>query len=228
MKQFYLTLYLVSFCLFTSFKPNKACEYASSNISFVSTQTEKAIAVDDINQARYFTYKALNAIEKSKKELSDCGCKYAAKSIASGLDNLKKATKANSLNGTRLLLNRALDDTLGSLEALEKHELHGTTYASDVLVMNTTESNAVKKEFKATEGESLYLKIDQSLLKYENSLNKIITTVNCKEASAFANRVFNNCEAELLKPNLSEGKKYYNLKTKEITEAALRRLGKCK
>ena len=228
MKPYYLTVYLVLFCLFTSFKPNKACEYAGSNLSFVSSQTKRAIKVDDINQARYFTYRALNAIEKSKKQLEACGCEYAEKSIASGLENLKKATKAHTLNGTRLLLKRALDDTLGSLEALDKHELHGTTYASDVLVMNTIESTDMKMKVKPTEGALLYQKIDASLLNYEESLNKIITTVNCKEASAFANRVYKNCEAELLKPNLSEGRKYYNLKTKEITKSALERLGECK
>lgn len=227
MKKNYFTLFLMAFCLFSSFKPSAACEYAGSNIGFVRSQTERAITINDINKARFFAYKALNAIEKSKKQLNECGCDYAAKNIEEGLDNLKKALRATTLNGTRILLNRALENTLGSLEALEKHELHNSKFASDVLVMNTVEANNTKIAMKRFDMRSLHQKIDESLLNYQESLNTIVNTVNCKEAKAYVNKVFNHCEAQLLKPNLSEGKKYYNLRTKEITAEAIIRLGDC-
>lgn len=227
MKRIYLTLFLLAFFLFSSFKPNEACRYVGSNLGFVLAQTEKAIAINDINKARFFAYKALNAIEKSRGQLDECGCDYALKSMEEGLDNLKKATRATTLNGTRILLNRALDNTMGSLEALEKHELHNSKFASDVLVMNTVEANNAKNSIKRLDTKSLHKKIDDSLLKYEQSLNKIVHTVNCKEALAFAHKVFTHCEAQLLKPDLSEGKKYYNLRTKEITAKAIERLKPC-
>lgn len=227
MKKIYFTLLLIAFCLFSSFKPSVACEYAGSNIGFVRSQTERAITINDINKARFFAYKALNAIEKSKKQLNKCGCDYAAKNIEEGLDNLKKAIKATTLSGTRILLNRALENTLGSLEALEKHELHNSKFASDVLVMNTVQANNPKIAMKRFDMKSLHQKIDESLLNYQESLNTIVNTVNCKEARAYAKKVFNHCEAQLLKPNLSEGKKYYNLRTKEITAEAILRLGDC-
>ncbi|MFK5973952.1 MAG: hypothetical protein QM485_11840 [Flavobacteriaceae bacterium] len=227
MKKIHFTLFLVAFCLFSSFKPSAACEYAGSNINFVRSQTEKAIIINDINKARYFAYKALNAIEKSKKQLNECGCDYAAKNIEEGLDNLKKAIKATTLNSTRILLKRALENTLGSLEALEKHDLHNSNFASDVLVLNTVEANTTKTALKRFDMRFLHQKIDESLLNYQESLNTIINTVNCKEAKAYADKVFNHCETQLLKPNLSEGKKYYNLKTKQITAKALASLGEC-
>ena len=207
MKKIYFTLFLIAFCLFTSFKsfkPSAACEYAGSNIGFVRSQTEKAITTNDINKARFFAYKALNAIEKSKKQLNECGCDYAAKNIEEGFDNLKKAIKATTLNGTRILLNRALENTLGSLEALEEHELHNSKFASDVLVMNTVEANNAKITPKRFDIKSLHQKIDESLLKYQESLSTIVNTVNCKEVRAYAEKIFNRCEAELLKPDLSE------------------------
>jgi hypothetical protein len=52
--------------------------------------------------------------------------------------------------------------------------------------------------------------------------------VDCKEAKAFTQNVYRICEQQLMKPNLSEGKKYYNLKTKEIAANALKKLGNCK
>jgi len=97
MKNHYL-LYLFFFVfLFSSFRVEKACEYAGSNINYVKTQTQKAIDIDDINQARYYAYKALNAIIKSKRQLEECGCKYAAESISEGLNDLKLATRATSI-----------------------------------------------------------------------------------------------------------------------------------
>jgi len=228
MKYYYAIHIVVLVFLFSSFKIDKACEYAGSNINFVKTQTEKAIAVDDINQARYFAYKALNAVEKSKNHLNECGCEYAAESIAEGLSNLKLAIKATSLNSTRILLNKALENTLGGLESLEEHELHDSKYGSDLLAMNTIVAKKEKSSMKKLEKKEFERKIDMSLEKYRESLNKIVISVDCKEARAFAENIYSHCEQQLLLPNLTEGKKYYNLKTKDITAAALQKLNDCK
>lgn len=227
MKKICSILYVIVLGLFSSFKPSTACEYAGSNINFVKSQTQRAIAEDDINQARYYTYKAVNAIEKSRSQLADCGCQDATLNITDGLENLKKATRTSSINATRLLLNRALENILGGLEAMENHGLHGTKYSDNVLVMNTVATANAKLAMKLPEDDILHKKIDESLENYKESLNTIILNVNCKDARAFAQRVFTNCEAELLKPKLTEGKKYYNLRTKEITAAALEKLGDC-
>ena len=206
----------------------KACEYAGSNISFIKTQTQKAIAAEDLNLSRYHAYKALNAIEKSREQFEACNCEYANKNIFESMENLKRATKVSSLNGTKILLRRALDNALGSLEALEKHEeLHGSRYASDVLAMNTREAGQRQKSMKLPEGPALRQQIDQSLKNYEKSLQEVVRTVDCKDAYAFAHRIFRHCEAELLKPDLTEAKRYYNLKTKQITAKALDELKEC-
>ena len=63
--------------------------------------------------------------------------------------------------------------------------------------------------------------------KYRESLDKIVNSVDCKEARAFAEKIYTHCEQQLLKPNLTEGKKYYNLKTKDITLEALNKLKQC-
>jgi len=226
MKSHYLILYLFLLALFSAFKPTQACEYADSNMGYVKTEIEKAISMKDLQLVRFHTYKALNAIAKSKKQLDDCGCEYAAATIAEGTEHLKQATKATSLASSGILLKKALNETVEGLYALKDHEQHNSTYG-DELVMNTSDS----KEKKAT--ATLYSKalvqkrIDSSLIAYRKSLEEVINTVNCKEARKFANGIYNQCELQLLKPGLSEGKKYYNLKTKEITAEALEKLGDC-
>ncbi|WP_291866884.1 hypothetical protein [Maribacter sp.] len=229
MKYFYFIIIALSFALFSSFKSIKPCEYAGSNIGFVKAQTQKAISENDINISRYYTYKAIRAIENNKEQLNSCGCDYAATSMADSFKDLVLSTKANTLRSARILLNRSLEKTIGSLEALEKHELHDSNYASDVLAINTLEVNNEKKTNKAgLKGIYLQQKIDSTLIKYEESLSKIVQSVNCKDALNYATQIYEHCEQELLKPNLSEGKKYYNLRTKKITAQAIEQLNNCK
>lgn len=201
--------------------------YAASNIGYVKTQTQQAMAAENIDRAKFFAYKALNAIEKSKTQLKACGCDYAIKSINEGLENLKKATRTTTLNGTKLFLQRALENTLSSLEALEEHELHDIHYTSDVLAMNTKSSEKGKMPLKHLEGKVLEEKIDKALVNFQNSINQVVISIDCKDAYVFTNNIYKNCEQELLKANLSESKKYYNLRTKEIVAEALIKLENC-
>ncbi|HMB64103.1 MAG TPA: hypothetical protein VKN36_13570 [Eudoraea sp.] len=229
MKTHYFILCISIIGLFCSFDDSKACEYAGSNIGYVKAQTKKAIDTDDINISRYYAYKALNAIENSRKQFEDCGCEPAVQNIYEGLSNLKLATRVASLNGTKILLHRALENAMMSLEELEVHdEQHQSKYSNNLLVMNTTKSELEQLARKQPQGILLEHKIDKALVNFENSLHKVVTSVECKEAYDFAMKIYMHCEQQLLKPDLTEAKKYYNLRTKEITAAALLELEYCR
>lgn len=222
-----MLLFLTLFAL-SSFDLSKACDYAGSNIGYIKSQTERALAAEDINTSRFFAYKALNAIEKSRAQIEACGCDYAKESIYEGLDNLKKATRVSSLNGVKILLTRALDNSMGSLEAISDHDEHSESlYANDMLAMNTKSAEKEKLSMVMPVGKDLERKIDLSLVNYQNSLNEVVNSVECKEAYEFASKIYAHCEQELLKPQLSEAKKYYNLRTKHITALALDKLKDC-
>jgi len=228
MKTIYLMLAVFLISLFSSYKTSNACTYAESNMTYVISQTKKAISQNDINKVKLYTYRAINALEKSKKQFKKCDCEYATNAINEGTESLKKATKATSLSKVKSLLDKALKNTLKSVDYLVEHGSHKKSrYGDNVLAMNTKadeDKNNIKK--KSSE-KSLYTIVDESLVKYETSLNKIVNTVDCKEARAFANRIYLHCEQQLLTPNLTEGKKYYNLRTKEITAEALETIGDC-
>ncbi len=226
MKLFYFILFLFMFSFSPSFGAIQDCDYANSNIGYVKNQTKKALSMKDLQMARFYTFKALNALEKSKKQIEDCGCEYASDSVIENIEYLKNATRATSLAGSRILLNKALEYSKESLDAIANHDDHGSIYGSNNLVMNV-ESPQEETTMAFLDNTKIRQKIDTSLMKYKTSLDKVINTVDCAEARAFAQNIYENCEQELLKPHLSESKKYYNLKTKEITAKALERLGKC-
>ena len=228
MKIICVILAVVTLGLFSSFKITKACAYAESNLGYIKSQTRKALEQNDINITRLFAYRAIKAIEKSKDQFKDCGCIYAATIIDENTKNLKMATKANSLSSAKIHLNKSLENTLESIELLTKHDSHSSTYKPGSLIIYT---ETVKKEgliMKSPVDKYLYTVVDQSLIKYETSLNKIVNTVNCKDAFAFANKIHSHCEQQLLISNLTEGKKYYNLRTKQITAKALKSIGDCR
>ncbi|MGB7393968.1 MAG: hypothetical protein WA913_06215 [Pricia sp.] len=234
MKLHYFVLYMLFFALFSSFGATQACEYAGSNIAYVKTETEKAMAMNELQQMRFHIYKALGAIAKSDKQLKECGCEDASELIFEVHETLKNATKTTSTAGTRILLEKALLHAEEGLEALHNHANHGSTFGTDELQVNTAtdlDPDSAKETRKKTvlppDEELLKQKIDSSLTRYSASLDKVVRTVDCKEARAFATRIYENCEQQLLRPELSEGKKYYNLRTKEITAKALERLQDC-
>lgn len=228
MKLYYLLFYALILCLFSSFETTQACDYAGSNITYVKNQTEKALGMEDIQLMRFHIYKALDAIAKTEKQLEDCGCEDASEQIIEVSILLKSATKTSSLAGSRVLLEKAFQNAQQGLEALHDHGQHGSLYGTDSLTVNTTDIENKQSQPVPPEEKLLKQKIDSSLTKYSASLQKVVNTVNCKEARAFATRIYEHCTQELLRPDLSEGKKYYNLRTKEITEKALEQLGDCR
>lgn len=227
MKLQYLVFYAFLFGLFSSFGPTQACEYAGSNVSYVKTEIEKALAMKDLQLMRFHIYKALGAIAKTNKQLDDCGCEDASERIVAVSEILKNATKTSSVASTRILLEKALENTQEGLEALHDHEEHDSPYGTDDLKVNTTNAETKKKLPMPPDEKIIQQRIDSSLTKYRASLQKVAHTVNCKEARAFATRIYEHCEQQLMRPDLSEGKKYYNLRTKKITAEALEQLGDC-
>ena len=227
MKKVTYILCTLAILVLSSFRTNLECEYANSNMGFAKSQISAGLLTDDINQARFYAYKAVNALEKSKNQLEVCGCTFAKASMYENLNALVLATKSTTLEGTKTYLDKSIELINNTIFVLNSHESHKSTYANDVLSMNTKTATKTIINTKDSKTLSLNEKIDLSLAKYSISLEKVVATVNCKEAKAFAQRIFDECENQLLKPNLSEGSKYYNLRTKEITENALNKIGDC-
>jgi MFS superfamily sulfate permease-like transporter len=221
--------FIVIFCfiIFSSFTVNLECEYAESTITIAMDNTKKAIEVDDINQARYYTYKAVNAIEKSKKQLEKCGCTNAKEDLDEGLNHLILATKATTLDSTHELLLKSLDHTLEGLNALTYHDLHENNQNKDIAMANTPNSITEIELPVSTKRNSIHNTIDNSLEKYRLSLDNVVKTVDCKEAYNFTKKIIEQCEKQLLRNDLSDGKKYYYLRTKDFTAKALARIGNC-
>lgn len=228
MKTLYFVLSFLAIGLLSSFNTSEACAYAGSNIGYVKAQTQLALNENDINKSKYFTYKAIKAIYKLKKQLDECGCEQAAINIEESQFSLKEAAKEASFQGIKPHLTEAYDKLSASLEAIERHHLHGNSEIVENFTLSSLE-NREKIELPVfrLENDAMKVIIDDSLIPFENSLQKVVDSVDCISARALATRIYQNCEQNLLQAGISERKKYYNLKTQEITANALKEIGEC-
>lgn len=228
MKKIVVFLCFSLFIGFISFKRSNACENASSNLHFIKSQTLKAMEADSISRSHFYAYRALNAAEKSKTPMTSCGCDYAVNSFTTSLEHLKKATRTTSLVETKELLRRAMEQLERSIISVTAHETHGQHYGGDVLALNTKLSENLESATESDDLKTLKNTIDKSLQNFEYSMNQVVETVNCKEALHLATRIYKNCEKELLKDDLTVGKKYYHQRTKQIAGEAIKKIGDCK
>lgn len=218
---FLLSIFYILFL--SSFNTSdRACEYVSSNIEFITSQTKRALSQTNFDKTKFETYKAINAIEKTKSKLNDCGCTYASKNLMEALDNLINATKISTHVGAKIFLSKALENSTNSLELLQLHHTHESKYQHDKLSLNT---KALEEEKSKKQNASMLRQtIDNSLKKFEASVDKIVTTTDCDDAKEYLIKVQESSENELLNEKLTEGKKYYNLRTKAIATEALKKL----
>ena len=233
MKPNIIALVILLFSIYSCYGIEQDCRYAGSNLEYVQSEIDKAKTQTTVELMRFHAYRALSAIDKSNQPLERCGCDDALTYITQANILLVQASKSTSTAGTKILLNEALAHIKGSLSALQAFSNNTSPYPARLLQVNAVNRapNQPKTLIAKTSADltkkALQLKIDEALIPYAASLNKTISTVNCKEALAFATRIFQHCEQQLLRSNLSEGKKYYNLRTKEITAKAIVKIGQC-
>lgn len=224
---------LVSYLLITiTFALNhtqeQQCDYARSNLEYISSQTILAIKAEKVEISKYYAYRALNAFEKSKEQLKACACEYTNDFLMDGAEDIKKATRVVSLNGTRIFLKRALENIEESIETLVEHKQHAhSKYGNSLLAINTLAESKKKKHATLPSKRDIEKKIDNSLKKFQLSLAKVIDEIDCEESYEFTRNIYEFSEKELLKNGISETKKYYHLRTKQIAAEALKKLDTC-
>lgn len=209
--------------------PEDACVNSESMIRFVEEQTEKALDEEDLSLIRYHTFKALNAIERTRLQLQNCGCDYARKNLLESLEKLKLASRVSTLEGTRIPLSRAMAYIQAGKEALKQHEeMHERPFGQQLAVTRTVSPDQTQAKRLIEEEKALEDKIEEALQNYQRSLDEVVQGVPCAEAMVFVQRVYAHCDKQLQDKNLTPSRKYYNLRTKEITENALSRLDECR
>lgn len=228
MKLLQLLMGLGASLILMSASTEKACLNTEAMIGFVKDQTERALEEKDLSLIRYHAFRALNTIERSKAQLQACGCDYARKNLMESLENLKLSTRVTTLEGTRIPLSRAREYITAAREALQQHEsTHDRPFGQELMAIGNSEPAKTQAKRILEEERALQVKIEEALQNYERSLNDVVEGVPCEEALVFVRRIYAHSKNQLKRDDQTPAKRFYNLRTKEITENALARLREC-
>lgn len=213
----------------SSFATLNDCAYANSNLQYIKAQTKEALQTMDFEKARYHTFKAINGIEKTRANFKACGCEKAIEGLEKMMLSLRSATQSKSKSSVNYNLEEALIHSKWVFEELALHESDTyTDYGDDLLVLNTKDALDAQGGVLLPESKLLEQRIHNGLKAYEKSTQKIVETVDCKEARAFLQGTYDHTQQQLLNPALTRPKKIYHQRVLTITESALEELGKCK
>ena len=117
-------------------------------MEYIKDQTETAISANELQITKYYAYKAINGIEKTRSNFEACGCQEAISSLDDVLNNLKEATKAETHPSSKEALQKALKNTLKGIKELQDFGLSvSDVYGDSMLVLNTKEVMKAREEF---------------------------------------------------------------------------------
>ncbi len=198
-------------------------------MEYIKDQTETAISASELQITKYYTYKAISGIEKTRPNFDACGCKEAIKTLDKVLDHLKTAAKANSHTSSKKALQKALENTLKGMQELKDFGLNASdVYGDTMLVLNTKDVLDAQGGILLPEGKQLEQQIHNGLKNFEVSIDKIVKQLDCDEARKFVKQKYDNASMILLNTDLTKPKKIYHQRVKIITKNALTRLKDCK
>ena len=127
------------------------CSEAHSPASYALFHTKKALKADNFDHQKYYAERALEAFEKTKSMIENCGCQNALVAIDTGSENLKKAIDPEDWDKGRFFTKKALADAENMIDFLElcTSGSGGTRYSSNNDNSYASASNAKNENVNA-------------------------------------------------------------------------------
>ncbi|NAS32627.1 hypothetical protein GTQ40_16725 [Flavobacteriaceae bacterium R38] len=95
------------------------CAEAHSPATYALSHAKKSLKADNFDHQKYYAERALEAFEKTKALIENCGCQEALNAITQGSENLKKAAEPNDWDKGRFYVKKAYADAQNLISSLE-------------------------------------------------------------------------------------------------------------
>jgi hypothetical protein len=109
----------IAVSLFCSSSPQSACADAYTSASYGLSHSKKAFNAHNFDHQKYYAGRALEALEKARGLVGECGCAGAMNSIEDGMKNLEEALDPADWKMGRYYSKRAVENTYSLLENLD-------------------------------------------------------------------------------------------------------------
>lgn len=95
------------------------CDTAYSSATYALSHTKKALGSNNFDHQKYYADRAIEAFEKTKSLVQNCGCDESMNAILDGLENLEKAADPKDWDLGRYYTKRAYANAQELITALD-------------------------------------------------------------------------------------------------------------
>lgn len=226
-------LFIVSLLFQINVSANCADAYASASYSL--SHTKKSLNANNFDHQQYSASRALEAFEKSKELVENCGCESSMNAILDGIENLESSLEAADWDMGRYYAKRALanaQDLLGFLDMCSSNNPEETT-EDPYNVEDEAVEGATMNVLVESETDDLERKIDfQRLAKIniselESAIRELALLFECDKALNIMNSRKDRTEEDLKVESFAATKAHYVSQTVSIHNKALFALLEC-
>ncbi|MBT8179721.1 MAG: hypothetical protein HKP60_11435 [Eudoraea sp.] len=178
-------LSLMLICLFAQAAIAKSnCEDAYTSASYGLSHSKKAFKANNFDHQQYYAGRALDALEKTRDQVNNCGCDGALVSIASGIENLEKALDPKDWDMGRYFTKRAIADAYSVLENLDLCSTPDETSSSEpkdgISETDNTASTAEEKAAYVQALDELEAAALTELKQLDQTVKKLSELLDCE------------------------------------------------
>jgi len=154
---------------------NNDCSEANSPATYALSHAKKSLNADNFDHQKYYAERALEAFEKTKALIQNCGCEEANDVIIQGSENLKKASEPNDWDKGRFYVKKAYADAQNLIGALDlcASGRKSPVYSNDDYIADSSINDAEKiNEQKILEQQKRLKEQQQQLIEEQKKLDR--------------------------------------------------------
>lgn len=160
--------YLLSLAfVLSSFFVSAECDNTYSSASYALNHTKKSMSAKNFDHQKYYAYKALEALEKAKELIDNCGCNKAIDPILNGIENLEKAADPKDFDMGRYYTKKAfgdIQDLIGELDVYTQSSIQDEIITDDYIDKDKTMQKVLLAELAEIKKKQLKLEKEQKIL----------------------------------------------------------------
>jgi len=170
---FTLSIFVIILC---SNLPKSSCADAYTSASYGLSHSKKAFDAHNFDHQKYYAGRALEALEKTRDLVGECGCTAAMNAIEDGIENMEEALDPVDWKMGRYYTKRAMENSYSILENLDvcSTETETSTESKDAAVDEPTPQITEEAEITTVEFDQNLEILEQSTQAHLKELNSKI------------------------------------------------------
>ncbi len=228
----YFTLFA---CLLTQLGIQANCTNAYASAGYSLAHAKKSLSANNFEHQQYYADRSLQAFEKAKLSVEECGCDASLNPIMDGIENLENALAQTDWDMGRYYTKRALENAQNLLESLDicsnnnapdPNTTSGSTLNETVVDEETIAHNtSLVSELESQINFQRSAETDIATL--ENAIRELALLFECDKAMQILKGRKVRAEDDLRPETMAETKSYYISQVVSMHNKALFALLEC-